>query len=166
VTSTGARHHVAVRPPAAVAAPLQRWRVRFDPVMAARAPAHVTVVYPEELPDPALQVARAAAVARPPFRLALGAVRRSGGWVGVAVEDVDGGWAGLRAELLAPPFGPLDVGPPHLTIVHPRTSDAAEAAWHALRDARPGGAFAVDELLVTATDDTGCAVLGRTPLHG
>jgi hypothetical protein len=160
------RHHAAVRPPAAVAAPLERLRARYDPVMAARAPAHVTVVYPEELPDPTALVDRVAGVRRGPFRLRLGGVGREGGWVHVAVDDLDGGWADLRARLLAPPHRPLDVGPPHLTLVHPRTSGAADAAWAALRGTRPGGVFPVTELVVTATGEDGCTVLHRTPLHG
>ncbi len=158
----GVRHHVAVRPPAAVAAPLERLRARWDPVMAARAPAHVTVVYPEELPDPAAQVAAVAAVVRAPFRLRLGAVRRDGGWLYVEVDDLDGGWRDVRDRLV--PRGRLDAGPPHLTLVHPRTSSAADPAWRALRGRRVDRTVAVTELLVTATSDAGCAVLHRTPL--
>ena len=162
MTRPGVRHHVAVRPPEAVAAPLERLRARFDPVMAARAPAHVTVVYPEELPDPAVQVARVAAVVRAPFRLRFGEVRREGGWVHVAVDDLDGGWQDVRDRLV--PHGQLDVGPPHLTLVHPRTSSAAEAAWRVLRGCRVDRTATVTALLVTATSDAGCAVLHRTPL--
>uniref|UniRef100_UPI001C5F4D5A 2'-5' RNA ligase family protein n=1 Tax=Pseudonocardia nigra TaxID=1921578 RepID=UPI001C5F4D5A len=115
--SEDARHHVAVRPPLAVAAPLERLRTRWDPVMVARAPAHVTVAYPEEAADPALleRRMREAAAATTPFRLALGAVlhfdemedggdvddgggTRGGptgtGGVFVAVEDLDGGRGG------------------------------------------------------------------------
>ncbi len=156
------RHHVAVRPPEAVAAALERWRARWDPVMAARAPAHVTVVYPEELPDPAAQIAGVAALVRAPFRLRLGAVRREGAWLYVAVDDLDGGWQDVRDRLV--PHGRLDVGPPHLTLVHPRTSSSAEAAWRALRGRGVDRTVTVGALLVTATSAAGCTVLHRTPL--
>lgn len=126
-----------------------------------RTPAHVTLTYPEEAADRAL-LERAAGTGT--LRLALAAVVAiddGAGGVFVEVTDLDGGWAGLRARLLGD--ARLDV-PPHLTIVHPRTSTAGPRAWDALRGKRFDAAFTVTEVLLTATSDAGCAVLGTADL--
>lgn len=155
------RHHLALRPPAEAVAAIEPLRTRWDPEMARRTPAHVTLTYPEEAADPAL-LERAAGTGE--FRLALGEVVALDGGVGgvfVLVTDLDGGWAALRARLLGD--AATDV-PPHLTIVHPRTSNAGPQAWKALRDKHLDATFTVTEVLLTATSDAGCTALGTVQL--
>src|SRR3712207_6378644 len=96
-------------------------RRRWDPEMARQIAAHVTLVYPEEAPDPGLLVDRLEALAPSvdPFRLALG---ETGHWgdpangVFVHIVDVDRGWSHLRERVLSTPFHPIDVAP-HVTLV-------------------------------------------------
>lgn len=141
--------------------------------MAARAPAHVTVTYPEETGDDELLLGRAARVVEgtPRLRLRLtGVFAEDGGRGGVflSVEDVDGGWARLRSRLLAPPFRPVDF-PPHVTVAHPRTASDGPACLAALTGHRPGGVlgasgFDVTELWYTETTAAAFTVLRRFPL--
>ncbi len=61
--STLTRHHVTAFVDPAVSEPVEELRRRWDPQMARQIAAHVTVVYPEEIPDPASLEERAAAAA-------------------------------------------------------------------------------------------------------
>ena len=87
-------------------------------------------------------------------------------WVGVSVSDPSGSWHALRHQLLVPPFEPLAKSP-HITIVHPRTSDQGKAASDEL-----SGMAVASELLfrsfgLTATDPlTGMVVQQRFDLIG
>ena len=81
-------------------------RRRWDPVMAARAPAHVRVAYPEEAPDLPLLAERMREAARsvPPFLLTLGDVTAlDEGRGGVFVAVGDGRGLGPRTRAAAPP---------------------------------------------------------------
>nr|WP_269091209.1 2'-5' RNA ligase family protein [Actinopolymorpha cephalotaxi] len=165
--------------PAPAAKPVEVLRRRWDPLMAARAPAHVTVTYPEETGDDELLLRRAARVAAdtPRFRLGLAAVfAEDGGHGGVflSVEDVDGGWARLRRHLLAPPFRPVGF-PPHVTVAHPRTAPDGPACLAALAGRRRGDGlgvgvgvreFDVAEVCHTETTATSFTLLRRFPLGG
>ncbi|WP_199547138.1 2'-5' RNA ligase family protein [Streptomyces sp. N35] len=154
---------------------IERWRGEWDPVMAAAVPAHVTVVYPEETTDEALLIGRAEqyCATSAPFRLGLGEVRAvddGRGGVFVAVDDVEGGWARLRAQLLAPPLRPLGI-PAHVTLAHPRTSERGPLCWAELAGRYAGGAVQVAELLQTETvyrqgRPPEFGVLRRIPLNG
>lgn len=159
------RRHLAVHLDSSVTAPLDQWRVRWDPVMLRIAPAHVTVTYPDECHDEAglLDRARRAAARLGPVRLRLGRIRCvDGGRGGVfaEVDDVDGWLAELRDELLLPPQRDRKV-PFHSTIVHPRTSDRGPECWTALAGTELDVACAVAELLFTETKASGRTVLER-----
>ncbi|MET9019664.1 2'-5' RNA ligase family protein [Actinopolymorpha sp. NPDC004070] len=170
-----ARRHLCVLLPSPVAHPVEKLRRQWDPVMAARAPAHVTVTYPEETGDDELLLSRAEDVCADMtcFRLRLtGVFSEDGGRGGVflSVEDVDGGWARLRRHLLAPPFRPVDF-PPHVTVAHPRTAPDGPACRAALTGRRldrdPGeSGFDVAELCHTETTTASFTVLRRFPLGG
>ena len=41
--------------------------------------------------------------------------------------------------------------PPHVTIVHPRTSDPGEQAWNDLATAQVDGSFILTEVAITAS---------------
>lgn len=134
-------------------------RHRWDPVMAGGVPPHVTVMYPEEHGD--LDGIAGAT----PFRLELGEVVAEddgAGGVFVEVRDVEGGWAALRQRVVR--TGRLHVRP-HVTIVHPRTSDRGAEAWSALRGTRFAGTIDVTEVAVTDTSrEAGMVIVERFQL--
>ena len=145
-------------------------RRRWDPAMAAGVPPHITVAYPEEHQRQLeLLVERAAEVAviTPPFPLELGPVAAHDGGAGgvfVAVADPTGSWQDLRKRILTPPFDALPLEP-HLTLVHPRTSDRGEEAWRALRGTTLNGSITARHLMVTTTHPTsGLRIARRFPL--
>lgn len=168
---TEPRHHLTILLHGPLADRLQLLRMRWDPVMARLVPPHVSVVYPEEIPDSEALVSRAAIAAAglAPFRLTLGPVlaRDEGrGGVFFAVDDPSHAWTEYRALLLAEARTPLDVLP-HATVVHPRTSDRGPAALDALRHARIDGDVLVTEVCQTRTHPyTGMEVLHRFRLTG
>jgi len=152
------RHHATIFVAPAVAGPIEDARREWDPTMAARIPAHVTLVYPEEAPRPDLLIARVrtAAGTVPPFRLRLGEAAGFAspeGGAYLSVDDVDGGVSAIREVVLQPPFRGIPFRP-HVTIVHPGTSP-----W-GRRFLEQGGCrtgereFTVAEVAITAFDGT------------
>ncbi|SDM37002.1 ADP-ribose pyrophosphatase YjhB, NUDIX family [Allokutzneria albata] len=151
---------------------VQALRLRWDPVMAALVPPHVTVAYPEEVPDVDLLVRRTTALAQEtaPMAIRLTSVvadDEGRGGVFVAVDDSQRGWAGLRLGLLRPPFRGSGY-PPHVTLVHPRTSKSGPAAYRALRGTRMDLPVVIDEIALTETGPDHFRVLQTFPLrhHG
>jgi 2'-5' RNA ligase len=137
--------------------------------MASLVPAHITVTYPEETGDDELLLRRAAKCVEctSPFRVQVGEIfaeDRGRGGVFFAVEDVEGGWARLRHELLAPPFRLINF-PAHITVAHPRTSRQAVACLAELAGYRLSGEFKVSELLFTEITTTAFKVLQRFALR-
>jgi hypothetical protein len=139
--------------------------------MARQIAAHVTLVYPWEAPEPEMiaEWVPAAVAGVAPFRLAIGPVGVDGPaarrWCGYAVEDLDGGHAAIRARITAPEFIPGTV-PPHITIVHPRTSSLADEAHAHLRRAPRELEFWVNEVTITAWDGERWQPLKAIPLRG
>lgn len=163
-------HHatIFVAPDAALL--LEAARREWDPVMAAQIAAHVTVAYPREAPNTELLIerVRAASAAIPPFRLRLGGFayfERPEEGVYVEVEDVDGGYRRLRDEVLRAPFRPAAV-PPHVTIVHPRTSRRGRDCWDRCRYRRLDQEFTATEVTITGFDGVLWMVLTRFILTG
>jgi 8-oxo-dGTP pyrophosphatase MutT (NUDIX family) len=157
-------------PDGAVRARIEPERSGWDSTMAAGVPAHVSLVYPEEVADFDALLARAEAVVHEHvgFPLDDRAVLRTdepdGVFVGLGVTDRTGAMAALRQALLPPRSTPLDI-PPHVTVVHPRTSDRGEEAAAALRRAEITGSFSVTELGWTETSASGMAVRARFPMR-
>jgi 8-oxo-dGTP pyrophosphatase MutT (NUDIX family)/2'-5' RNA ligase len=169
----------SVRPPVTPASPhvtafvepvpeaLGAARARWDPVMAALVAPHVTVAYPDELP-PALDelvasVERVAANAAP-FALRLGDVEHDGDpdrGLFVAVDDADGGWQRLRDAVTG---GSDRTVPPHVTLVHQRSSGLGRSAWPELAALDVAGSFTVSSVAVTAFADGHWATVARCPL--
>jgi 8-oxo-dGTP pyrophosphatase MutT (NUDIX family) len=87
-----------------------------------------------------------------------------GVFVGLGVTDRTGGLSGLRRALLPPRSTPHGLRP-HVTVVHPRTSDRGEEAAAALRRAEITGSFSVTELGWTETSASGMAVRARFPMR-
>ena len=136
-------HHATIFVAPAIAGPIEAARREWDPAMAAQIAAHVTVAYPQEAPisDLLVERVRAASAGIPPFRLRLGRVATFGSpedGVYVTVEDIDGGYRKIREEVLRPPFHGVAF-PPHVTLVHPRTSgrgrDFRNSGWSRRGDA-------------------------------
>ena len=148
---------------------LEALRRRWDPVMAARAPAHVTLVYPEEFDDKRVLLARTldAANVTPAFSVTLrsvGSEREGDGGVWFLVEDSSGLWSSLRAKIVSPSRRMLRAEP-HVTIVHPRTSTQGRNALASLAMTNIVDAFTLNEIVYTETSDTGMRVLERFPLQ-
>lgn len=160
------RRHVLFVLDGEVAEQLQTLRRQWDPEMAARIPPHVTLVYPEETVDELLLVGRVteAAANTPSFAVSLADLKR-GEWGGVwfPVVDPSDSWAKLRSEILAPPFRMRSVEP-HVTVVHPRTSDRGPEAFTALAGTRIKGTVRLGEMLYTETSNEGMTIIDRFPL--
>lgn len=164
------RRHLQFLPAGPVVDPVEALRRRWDPVMAARAPAHVSLVYPEEYDDEDLLISRAMAAASQasPFTVELAhPAAENGGLGGVwyLVTDPSGTWHALRTAMLAKPFRTLQVEP-HMTIVHPRTSNQGPEALAELKDINVSGKLELNEIVHTETDASGMRVLSRIPLRG
>ncbi len=147
---------------------IQEIRREWDPVMAERIPPHVTLVYPQEVNDEDLLIARIgkAAGQTAPFDVSPGEVEKSnldGVWF--RVVDPSNSWSDLRDSVLTSPFTPYPVIP-HITVVHPRTSDRGPDALAAIDGTRIGGVCHLDEVLYTETGKSGTKVLQRFALAG
>jgi 8-oxo-dGTP pyrophosphatase MutT (NUDIX family) len=130
-------------------------RRQWDPVMAAQIAPHVTVAYPHDVDDVDVMVERVRSAAREgaSFGLRLGEVVHAGDpneGVFVAVDDVAGGWARLRTAIAGAPVD--DPIPPHVTLVHPRTSGLGALALDALRGQHDATTVEVHAVSVTAYD--------------
>lgn len=131
--------------------------------------AHVTLIYPWEAPDSASIAHRVKAVAGQcrPFRLRVADLvldgPGSGSGCGFRVDDVDGGYRRLRSSALTPPMMPGDV-PPHVTVVHPRTSSRGPEAWDELGSIRLDIEFSAVEVAITAWDGDRWLTIESIPL--
>jgi 2'-5' RNA ligase len=149
--------------------PVERLRRTWDPEMARQIAAHVTLIYPREIAGPAELVAAAerAAARTPPFQIAVGAPMHTGSLadgVFLRVDDLDGGIRRFRAA--AVPAGRALDFPPHVTIVHPRTSGQGERAWAELAGLTLSLTFTITEVAITAFDGDRWQTLQRFLLAG
>ena len=136
--------------------------------MASRIPPHVTLVYPEEVGDEDLLMERTAEVASltAPFELSPGPVGESNlGGVWFRVVDPSDSWSGLRDSILGPPFTPYPVIP-HITVVHPRTSERGAEALAAIDAVQIEQPCRIDEVLYTEMSRNGMQVLHSYPFTG
>lgn len=143
-------HHATIFVTPEAAGPVEAARQEWDPVMARQIAAHVTLAYLQEAPIVDLLVERLAiaAATTEPFRLRLGAFAYFGApekGVCIDAEDIDGGYRKIREELLRPPFHPAAFQP-HVTVVHPRTSERGRDFWDNGRYQRQDQTFTTEEL--------------------
>jgi 2'-5' RNA ligase len=148
---------------------LEELRRTWDPEMARQIPAHITLIYPEEVPDPAELAAgaRLAAARTAPFTIALGPPFHAGSpadGVFLHISDPEDGIGRFRTA--AVPAGQATAFPPHVTIVHPRTSRHGAQAWAELADIHFDARFTITEVAVTAYDGTRWPTLQTIPLTG
>jgi 2'-5' RNA ligase len=147
---------------------MQELRREWDPVMAERIDPHITLVYPQEFTDEDLLLERTSETASrtEPFEVRSGTVERSNlGGVWTHVIDDSGTWSELRTAILTPPFTPYPVTP-HITIVHPRTSNRSMEALAAIDGTQVCRRCRVDEVLYAETGRNGTRVLRTFPLGG
>jgi 2'-5' RNA ligase len=142
---------------------IDRLRVAWNPERAAGNPAHITVAYQDEAPDPALlaERVRLAAARTGRFRLEVGPAGRfpppvRGAFL--AVADTSGRVAALRDGVLAPPFTRRERFGLHVTLLHPDQGERLEAAWPAFAALPPTGAFEVTEVEMVGPDNAVMAV--------
>ena len=142
----------------------------WDPEMARQIAAHVTLIYPGEIPDPARLAASAehAAALTAPFTITLGAPFHDGSpanGVFLHVSDPGDGIGRFRAAAL--PASPALAFPPHVTLVHPRTSRRGPQAWAALTGAPVAAVrVAITGIAITAHDGDRWPALRTIPLTG
>lgn len=153
-----------------VAEQIELLRRRWDPLMADLAPAHISIVYPEEHDNETLLLSRTASAAEltAPFKIGLDHVSAENeglGGVWFLVKDPSKTWETLRASLLSDPFSPLQVGP-HVTIAHPRTTNSGPQALAALANSYLTGDVELKEIAYTETTDLGMRILERFELTG
>ena len=149
--------------------PVEDLRARWDPVMARQIAAHVTLIYPEEIPASTDlgQLAVTAAASTAPFTIALGPAFHVGSpadGVFFHVHDLDGG-IGLFRATAVPPDRMIDF-PPHVTIVHPRTSDRGHQAWDELAGTHIDARFTITHVALTASSGDRWQTLRLLPLTG
>ena len=161
-------HHATafLDPPSSAIEDLRR---TWDPEMQRQIAAHITLVYPNEIADPAElleRVARAAARIAP-FTVAVGPAFYEGSptdGVFLGVSDLHDGLSRFRA--VAVPEAEAISFPPHVTIVHPRTSNRGEQAWAKLAEIHVDAAFTIGEVAMTAYDGDRWLTLQTIPLTG
>jgi 2'-5' RNA ligase len=133
-------------------------RAELDPRMAALIPAHVTVVYDDEAPDPDLLAdgLRDAGREAPPIELRLATVAAfeppdEGLYVATKASD---GLARLRVAVLRPPFMVTRSGFwPHVTVLNPRSVEACEEDWRSLIGREVGVSVTVSEVALVEFRD-------------
>lgn len=158
----GPRPHATLFIPPPLGLELDEIRRYYDPTFAAQMGVHVTLTYPEETPDADLLAQRLDDLGRwagpLPLRLTDVAVYGDAeGGVHVMVEDPSGAYLGARAQLLAPPFDAhaVELAVPHVTLVHPRTSDRSAEAWAALAGTRFDADVLIERVALIAFDGFG-----------
>lgn len=138
-----------------VAAEVDAIRRRWDPVMAGRIDAHLTVVHDVQDLDQAHELVEAAASRTAPFEITLTETACWGPpkWgIYLGVDDHHGGVQTLHDELAAleDPRWLRTPYRPHVTLVHGRTveEDTAERAWAALCSLPAGWRCRIDAVHV------------------
>jgi 2'-5' RNA ligase len=164
-----ARHHATAFLNPHSSRMVEEVRRVWDPVMAQQIAAHITLIYPEEIADPAELIARAirAAASTPPFSISVGVPIHAGNpadGVFLRVGDMAGGIRRFREA--AVPAGHAIGFPPHVTIVHPRTSRHGEQAWNELAGLHVDARFTITEVAITAYDGQRWPTLLTIPLAG
>ena len=138
--------------------------------MAARSPAHVTIVSPEQVTDEPMLLRELDDACRHvgPIPFEIGRVFAvDGGAGGVAYEVVDptGALTDLRDRLLVPPQRWTD-DRFHVTVAHPRTSRLGPECFADLERTSLDIAEVATDVVHTATTSAGSTVLSRHMLNG
>jgi hypothetical protein len=148
---------------------VEELRRTWDPEMAKQIAAHVTLIYPEEIPGPAQLAASAghAAARTAPFAITLGALFHDGSpasGVFLHVGDPANGISRFRSAASLAAQG-IDF-PPHVALVHPRTSRRGPQAWAALADVYLALRITITQIAITAYDGDRWPTLRTISLTG
>ena len=163
------RHHAMLFPTGPPLAEIEAVRRAWDPMMAAAIPAHITLVYPDEHPgpEPLSERVKSLAERQRGFRVGVGEFQAfpppDEGCVYVEIRDDEGEFAALRKGAAAPPFRPIEF-PPHLTLIHPRTSSGATEFWRAGVAQLVGSQLMIDAIFITSFEAGKYDVVARHPL--
>lgn len=147
-------------------AAVERIRHQWDPVMAARIPAHLTVVYPEDNQDADALARRTQEALASVGELAIsfGGVMNDGEpdkGIFLAVEGTSGAWRDLRRAILGHEGA---ASSPHVTLIDPRTSGLGRTAWNDLRAINATGTVHASEIVLSAVTKDGFTMLRRWAL--
>jgi hypothetical protein len=146
-------------------------RLRWNPELATGNPAHVTVVYHDEVPDPGALRERLADASRAigAFDLVVGAPQRFAAPLRgafLAVSDPAGAVERLRARVLVPPFAARARFGLHVTLLHPAQGERLAAAWPAFAALEPPGAFRVRAIELITGSGAATGTLASFALAG
>ncbi len=163
------RHHATAFLDLPASHPLEELRRTWDPEMARQIAAHITLIYPGEIADPAhltVQAARAAARTAP-STISIGPPFHSGSPAeGVFLHISDPGDRIARFRAIAMPAAHPTGFPPHVTIVHPRTSSRGMQAWAELASVHLDARITITQIAITAYDGDRWPTLQTIPLTG
>jgi len=144
--------------PPEIRSDIDRLRQAWNPERATGNPAHITVVYQDEAPDPGVlaERLRLAAARIRPFPLAIGSLMRfpeptRGAFLTVA--DPTQGVARLRELVLTSPFTRRSRFGLHVTMLHPDQGFRLDSAWAAFEGLPQVGGFEVRELQLVGPDN-------------
>ena len=149
--------------------PVEELRSGWDPVMAGQIAAHITFIYPEEIPDRAeLERRAAAAAARTPHSPSPWARRSSPAHPQTACSFTctTRTTASARSARMRSRPAARSISPPHVTIAHPRTSSLGQQAWERLAASRIDVWSAIHHVVITASSGDSWQTLQRLPLAG
>ena len=151
-------HHAILFLLLEVSGAIEAARRKWDPVMASQICAHVTLIYPQEVPTVSRLVESVSAGARAtqPFSLRLGKFDYFGNpedGVYIEVEDIGGDYQRFRERCLQSHSYRIAFSP-HVTLVHPRTSSRGPDFWVHGRYQLERQEFSVNEVAITAFDGT------------
>lgn len=152
--------------PADVRQAIDELRIAWNPERALGNPAHITVAYHDEAPDPSLLAERLRRVAGQTsrFRLTVGTAQRFPSPVRgayLAVDDPAGSVMAFREAVLTPPFTRRSRFGLHITMLHPDQGDRLDEAWPSFAAFIPPGSFEVHQIELVGPDN---AVIDVFPL--
>ena len=157
--------------PEALRAPIDALRMRWNPEVATGNPAHATLVYHDEAPDPELLRDRleAACEITAPFRVELGPpaeFRYPPRGAFLKLADPSDAVRSLRGLVLAPPFRARARFGLHVTLLHPAQGERLAEAWPAFAAIESLGAFVVESLELIAGSGPEIRTRTRLALRG
>ena len=146
-------------------------RLRWNPEEATGNPAHLTVVYHDEVSDPELLRARLEQACKQlsSFTVQLGKTARFEAPVcGAFLEVLDpsGGVALLRRAVLQPPSTPRQRFGLHVTLLHPRQGQRLAQAWPELSSFDAESSFRVERVELICGSGSMTRTLVSLPLDG
>jgi hypothetical protein len=144
-------------------------RQRWNPELALKIPAHVTLIYDDEAPDGPLMIERLRNVCAtvPAISLHLGRVAGFGSPPAGLFAETQAGkeFETIRKHVLTPPFAPRSgTVTAHATILHPRYAPDAPNGWAIEIGAHIEQTVLIDVVSIIAWSDERWSVVERVAL--